>query len=241
MVRQNADIPLMFCGRLDGKQFDKHLILRTKHQPLNQRVHGSSPCAPTIEIKDCRACSWAGCVASADTAALRQTREEPAVPTLEEEDAERPSLVGESPRPVNRMKSALARLGIGGVKPQLRKTRQGLEAVRTPEDMPIPQNRLAEIRREMAWLAMLREQIKAIDQTRLERLQQAPRQGRMRWCLFWLASSGPASTTRTCWCGRFSPRTRQELAKNLPRTCGTNPSAGAGAVARYGYWLLLAG
>jgi hypothetical protein len=51
MVRQNADIPLMFCGRLDGKQFDKHLILRTKHQPLNQRVHGSSPCAPTIEIK----------------------------------------------------------------------------------------------------------------------------------------------------------------------------------------------
>jgi hypothetical protein len=117
---------------------------------------------------------------------------------------------------------------------------QGLEAVRTPEDMPIPQNRLAEIRRDMAWLAMLREQIKAIEKTRLERLQQAPGQGRMRWCLFWLASSGPASTTRTCWCGR-SPRTRQELAKNLPRTCGTNPSAGAGAVARYGYWLLLAG
>jgi hypothetical protein len=26
------------------------LALWTKHQPLNQRVHGSSPCAPTIKI-----------------------------------------------------------------------------------------------------------------------------------------------------------------------------------------------
>ena len=52
LVRQNADIPLMLCGRLDDFQFDKHLILRTKHQPLNQRVHGSSPCAPTIKIND---------------------------------------------------------------------------------------------------------------------------------------------------------------------------------------------
>jgi len=27
LVRQNADIPLMFSGRLDGQQFDNHLIL----------------------------------------------------------------------------------------------------------------------------------------------------------------------------------------------------------------------
>jgi transposase len=52
--------------------------------------------------------------------------------------------------------------------------RQGLEALRTPEDMPIPQNTLDEIRRDMALLAMLRVPIKAIEQSRLERLEQAP-------------------------------------------------------------------
>jgi transposase len=43
--------------------------------------------------------------------------------------------------------------------------------------MPIPRNTLDEIRRDMARLATLREQIKAIEQTRLERLEQAPDQG----------------------------------------------------------------
>ena len=49
-----------------------------------------------------------------------------AVPTLEQEDAKRPSreregLVGERTRIVNRMKGALARLGVRGFKPTLRK------------------------------------------------------------------------------------------------------------------------
>src|SRR6202043_153851 len=49
-----------------------------------------------------------------------------AIPTLEEEDAKRPSreresLVGERTRIINRMKAALIRLGIRGFKPQLRK------------------------------------------------------------------------------------------------------------------------
>ena len=52
LVRQNADIPLMFSVRLDDQRCNNRLILRTKHQPLNQRVHGSSPCAPTIKIND---------------------------------------------------------------------------------------------------------------------------------------------------------------------------------------------
>jgi transposase len=61
-----------------------------------------------------------------------------AVPTLDEQDAKRPSreresLVGESTRLINRMKGAVARLGIRGFKPQLRKALQGLEALRTPE------------------------------------------------------------------------------------------------------------
>jgi transposase len=47
------------------------------------------------------------------------------------------------------MKSALARLGIRGFKPQLRKAPQLVEALRTPEDAPIPPNTLDEIRRDL--------------------------------------------------------------------------------------------
>jgi len=105
-----------------------------------------------------------------------------AIPTLAEEDAKRPSreresLVGERTRIVNRMKAALARLGIRGFKPELRKAPQGLEGLRTPEDMPIPPNTLDEIRRDMARLAMVREQIDAIEQARLVRLEKAPATG----------------------------------------------------------------
>jgi len=105
-----------------------------------------------------------------------------AIPTLEEEDAKRPSreresLVGERTRIVNRMKSALARLGIRGFKPELRKAPQRIEALRTPEDMPIPPNMLDELRRDMARLAVVREQIDAIERARLTRLEQAPATG----------------------------------------------------------------
>lgn len=105
-----------------------------------------------------------------------------AVPTLEEEDAKRPSreresLVGERTRIINRMKSALARLGIRGSKPELRKAPQRLETLSTPEGKPIPPNTLDEIRRDMARLAMVREQIDAIEKARLARLEQAPTAG----------------------------------------------------------------
>src|SRR5271169_18252 len=99
-----------------------------------------------------------------------------AVPTIEEEDAKRPSrervnLVGESTRIVNRMKAALTRLGIRGFKPQLRKAPQLLGSLRTPEDTPIPPNTLDEMRRDLARLAIVREQIKAIEHARPERLE----------------------------------------------------------------------
>jgi transposase len=105
-----------------------------------------------------------------------------AVPTIEEEDAKRPnrereSLVGERTRIVNRMKSALARLGIRGFKPELRKAPQRLGGLRTPDDKPIPPNTVQEFHRDLARLAMVREQIAAIEQTRLERLEQAPEAG----------------------------------------------------------------
>src|SRR5207245_1529028 len=61
-----------------------------------------------------------------------------AIPTMEEEDARRPnrereSLVNERSRIVNRMKSALARLGIRGFKPHLRKAPERLAGLRTAE------------------------------------------------------------------------------------------------------------
>jgi len=105
-----------------------------------------------------------------------------AIPTLEAEDAKRPSreresLVGEQTRIANRMKSALARLGIRGFKPKLRRAPQRLAALRTPEDLPIPPNTLDELRRDMTRLAVVREQIEEIEQARLERLEQAPDEG----------------------------------------------------------------
>lgn len=106
-----------------------------------------------------------------------------AVPTLEEEDAKRPSreresLVGERTRIINRMKAALIRLGVRGFKPELLKAPERLEAIRTPEGVPIPPNTLEEMRRSMARLAWVRDQIDAIEQARLGRLEQASVRGR---------------------------------------------------------------
>jgi transposase len=105
-----------------------------------------------------------------------------AIPTLEEEDARRPSreresLVGERTRIINRMKAALVRLGIRGFKPELLAAPQRLDALQTPEETPIPPNMLDEMRRDMARLAWVREQINAIEQARLERLKRAPATG----------------------------------------------------------------
>ena len=80
-------------------------------------------------------------------------------------------------RIINRMKSALVRLGIRGFKPQLRTAPQLVGTLRTPEDLPIPPNALDEMRRDLARLAVVREQIKALEQARLERLEQAPQTG----------------------------------------------------------------
>jgi transposase len=104
------------------------------------------------------------------------------VPTIEEEDAKRPhrereNLVGERTRIINRMKAALIRLGIRGFKPELRRAPNKLDALRTPEGLPIPPNTLDELRRDLARLAMVREQIDLIEQARLARIEQAPEKG----------------------------------------------------------------
>ena len=105
-----------------------------------------------------------------------------AIPTLEEEDARRPSrerenLVGERSRIINRMKSALARLGIRGFKAHLRKAPERLETLRTPEGTALPPNILEEFRRDMVRLALVREQIVEIEKARIERLVHAPDTG----------------------------------------------------------------
>src|SRR3954464_1905805 len=104
------------------------------------------------------------------------------IPTLEEEDAKRPTreregLVRERTRLVNRIKGTLVRLGIRGFHPTLRTAPERLEAVRTPEGAALPPNTLAELRRDMARLRFVRDQIKEIEQTRIERLEQAPAAG----------------------------------------------------------------
>ena len=105
-----------------------------------------------------------------------------AIPTLAQEDAKRPnrereSLVGEQSRIVNRMKAALARLGIRGFNPKLKKAVERLEGLRTPEDEPIPPNTLAELKRDMERRRLVRSQIRDIEEARLERLEQAPGDG----------------------------------------------------------------
>ena len=101
-----------------------------------------------------------------------------AIPTMEEEDARRPSreresLVNERSRITNRMKSALARLGVRGFKPHLRKAPERLAGLRTAEGTGLPANIIEEFRRDMARLALVREQISSIEKTRAERLERA--------------------------------------------------------------------
>ena len=102
-----------------------------------------------------------------------------AIPTLTEEDAKRPgrereSLVGERTRIINRIKGALARLGIREFKPMSRNAPQLLETLRTPEGAALPPNTLAELRRDMARLSFVKQQINEVERARLERLQRAP-------------------------------------------------------------------
>ena len=106
-----------------------------------------------------------------------------AVPTLEEEDARRPNreregLVGERTRIVNRMRGCLARLGIRGFGPASRGAPDRLEALCTPEGVALPPNTLAELRRDMARLRFVSDQIAEIEAARRERLRQAPAEDR---------------------------------------------------------------
>jgi len=105
-----------------------------------------------------------------------------AIPTVEQEDAKRPhrereQLVGKRTGIINRVKAICIRHGIRGFKPNFRKAQERLAALRTPEGSAIPPNTLAELQRELEHLRFIKEQIKQIEQARLEQLEQTPRDG----------------------------------------------------------------
>ena len=75
------------------------------------------------------------------------------------------------------MKAALIRLGIRGFNPKLKNAAERLEGLRTPEGEPIPPNTLAELRRDMVRRRLVNDQIRQIEDARLERLKQAPSDG----------------------------------------------------------------
>jgi transposase len=104
------------------------------------------------------------------------------IPTLEQEDAKRPSrehdsLVREQTRLVNHMKSVLVFLGITNFNIKLIMAGSKLAGLRTPNGEPIPACMLAELYRGLERLSLIRKQIKAIEQAREQRLKEKPKQG----------------------------------------------------------------
>jgi transposase len=102
-----------------------------------------------------------------------------AIPTVEEEDARRPSrergnLVTEQTRIGNQIKAILARFGIRTFRPTLRKAAEKLDGLRTAEGTPLLENTRAELRRHLARLGVVREQIAAIEHERLHKFAAAP-------------------------------------------------------------------
>src|SRR5215467_2012616 len=105
-----------------------------------------------------------------------------AIPTSAEEDAKRPhrereTLVGEHTTIINRVKATLARPGIRGFNPKLKKAPECLGHLRTPEGEPIPPNTLSELQHDLARKRFVAEQIQQIEKARLEQLKRAPKTG----------------------------------------------------------------
>ena len=72
------------------------------------------------------------------------------------------------------MKSILIQFGVRNFKPGLRKASEKLDAIRTPERIPLPPNAVAALRRHMERFRIINEQIKVIEQTRLQRIERDP-------------------------------------------------------------------
>lgn len=101
------------------------------------------------------------------------------IPSLEEEDGRRPGrehegLTRERTRLVNRIKATMSWLGIRGFNPKLRRAAERLARLRTPEGLELPANTLAELKRNLARLDLIKQQMKEIETARLKRLEETP-------------------------------------------------------------------
>src|SRR3954462_140807 len=65
----------------------------------------------------------------------------------------------------------------GASSPTLRQAPAGLSALQLPEGAPLPPNTLAELRRDMARLRFVLDQIREIEAARLDQLEQHPGTG----------------------------------------------------------------
>ena len=102
-----------------------------------------------------------------------------AIPSVAEEDARRPgrerqTLVGEATRLINRVTSALARLGIRNFNPKLKNAPEKLGQLCLADGTPVPANAAAEMQRDLARRMFIRAQIRDIETARLADIAKAP-------------------------------------------------------------------
>ena len=107
---------------------------------------------------------------------------------------------------VNRTKSCLARLGTQNFKSTLGKAWERLETLRTPEGGLVPPNTLAELRRDLARLRLIMDQVKEIRQ-RIQQIEQYAERSPCDGTACWPAASASALRRRTCWYMRCCPAT----------------------------------
>jgi hypothetical protein len=103
-------------------------------------------------------------------------------------------------RIITRVKAAFVRLGIRSFNPKLKTAAAHLETLRTPEGEPIPPNTLAALKRDLERHRIVKQQIREIEETRLERLAQAPSNG--PHAMVRLLARVIGSKRPTCWCRR---------------------------------------
>src|SRR5262249_57451582 len=77
----------------------------------------------------------------------------------------------------NEMKGGRTGLGIRGFNPKLKRAAGRLDTLRTPEGEPIPPNTLAELRRDMERRRLISNQIRQIEEARLNHFKQASNDG----------------------------------------------------------------
>ena len=100
---------------------------------------------------------------------------------MQDEDAKRPnrdmtaSSESESDRQPN--EGSVGSAGIRGFNPKLKRATTRLDGLHTPEGEPIPPDALAELRRDMERRRLVNNQIRQIEEERLERIEQAPCDG----------------------------------------------------------------